>query len=75
MAFGPERLTPAGNERRAKRMAEIPKPGETNHEIKAVTILPNGTEEIVDFASWIMCVGRRGSEEEKARLGTREAWL
>jgi hypothetical protein len=74
VAFGPKRMSPEGNEKRAKRMARPPNPGESKHEMKAVAILPGGTEKIVGFASWIVCIGRGGSEEEKARLGTREGW-
>jgi hypothetical protein len=42
--------------------------------VKAVTTLPDGSEEIVGFAGWDTCVGRGGSEDEKGRLGTREGW-
>ncbi|KUJ08972.1 uncharacterized protein LY89DRAFT_690538 [Mollisia scopiformis] len=56
-------------------MNRPPPLGETKHEMKAVTLLQDGTEKIVGFASWIICVGRGGSEEEKERLGTKEGWL
>lgn len=74
VAFGPKRLTPAGAERRAKKFTNPSNPGETKHEMMAVMALPDGTKEIVGFASWIICVGRGGSDEEKAKLGTREGW-
>ncbi|KAE8443885.1 hypothetical protein EG329_001294 [Mollisiaceae sp. DMI_Dod_QoI] len=74
VAFGPKRFSPAGKEKRAKKMTEPLNPGETKYEMKAVTLLPDGTEEIVGFASWYICVGRGGSKEEKGRLGTREGW-
>lgn len=59
---------------RAKSLAHVPKPGETLRNIKAVTTLPDGTEEIVGFASWTTCVGRGGSDGEKGRLGMTEGW-
>jgi hypothetical protein len=39
-----------------------------------VRIGPTGKEEIVGYAGWVFCVGRTGSEEEKEKLGTKEAW-
>jgi GNAT superfamily N-acetyltransferase len=75
VAFGPKRLTPAGDEKRAKRMALPANPGDTKHEMKAVATLPDGSEVVAGFASWIICRGRTGSEEEKVRLGTKEAWI
>ena len=74
VAFGPDRFSDAIMESRAKSLAGGPKPGETLRNIKAVTTLPDGTVEIVGFASWTICIGRTGSEEEKKRLGTREGW-
>jgi ribosomal protein S18 acetylase RimI-like enzyme len=75
VAFGPYRLTDAARDAEAKKLARASKPGETKHHIKAVTILPGGIEEIVGFAGWTICVGRKGSEEEKVRLGTKEGWV
>jgi hypothetical protein len=74
VAFGAHRFSDAAMKCRAKSLAEGPKPGETFRNIKAVTTLPDGTVEIVGFASWTICIGRTGSEEEKKRLGTRKGW-
>lgn len=74
VAYGPNRFSDAAAEARAKSLAAEPKPGETNRNMKATIALPDGTEEIVGFASSSICVGRMGSEEEKKRLGTREGW-
>jgi hypothetical protein len=75
VAFGTQRFSDAAMEVQAKSLAEKPKPGETRRHIKAVSMLPDGTEEIVGFANWTLCVGRGGSDEEKRRLGTKESWV
>jgi GNAT superfamily N-acetyltransferase len=72
VAFGAERVTETAWA--VKSLGKGPGPGETLHKMKAVVTLPDGAEEIVGFASWITCVGRGGSEEERKRLGTKEAW-
>ena len=74
VALGPHRLTEAAKHAEAKRLSRPPKLGETNYHTKAVAVIPDGTEEIVGFAGWTACIGRTGSEEEKARLGTKESW-
>lgn len=74
VAFGPNRFSDAATEGRAKSLAAGPKPGETLRNMKAVVTLPDGTEEIVGFASSNIVVGRAGSEGEKKRLGTKEEW-
>lgn len=74
VAFGPERNSEASVQAQARALGKAPLPGETTTNTKAVMTLPDGTEEIVGFASWTTCVGRGGSDEEKVRLGTKEAW-
>jgi hypothetical protein len=74
VAFGPHRLTDAAKDAEAKRLAQPAKPGETKRYMKAVINLPDGVEEIVGFAGWTICIGRKGSKDEKMRLGTREGW-
>jgi hypothetical protein len=75
VAFGPHRFSDAAMESRAESLAQGPKPGETLRNMKAVTTLSDGTEELVGFASWSICIGRTGSEEEKKKLGTRDGWV
>lgn len=74
VGFGPDRNTDAAMDQRAVSLAAAPKLGETLRNMKLVRAGPAGVQEIVGYASWVICVGRTGSEEEKTRLGTREAW-
>lgn len=74
VGFGPDRNTDAAMDQRAASLAAAPKLGETVRNMKLVRVGPAGVQEIVGYASWVICVGRTGSEEEKTRLGTREAW-
>jgi hypothetical protein len=74
VAFGPDRRTDVHLDRRAATLAAPPKSGDTIRDIKAVRVGPTGEEEIVGFAGWTICVGRTGSEREKKKLGTKEAW-
>ena len=74
LLFGLRRFSDEAIAQRAKSLAQPPKHGEVFRHVKAVTTLPNGTEEIVGFATWSFCTGRGGSEEEKSLLGTRESW-
>lgn len=75
IAFGPYRLTEAAKNKEAARLAELPKPGEMRHYVKATIISPDEVEEIVGFANWTVCIGRKGSGEEKLRLGSKEGWV
>ncbi|KAL5354479.1 hypothetical protein ACLOAV_000568 [Pseudogymnoascus australis] len=74
VAFGPNRNTDAAMDLRAALFGSAPKLGETVRNLKLVRLGPTGDQEIVGFAGWVICEGRTGSEEEKRRLGTREAW-
>lgn len=74
VGFGPNRNTDAAMDLRAALLASAPKLGETVRNLKLVRLGPTGDQEIVGFAGWVICEGRTGSEEEKRRLGTREAW-
>lgn len=74
VAFGPYRLTQAAMKKETERLAKTPNPGETKHYVKATVMSPDGVEEIVGFANWSLCIGRKGSEEEKLRLGLKESW-
>ncbi|KFZ15977.1 hypothetical protein V502_05303 [Pseudogymnoascus sp. VKM F-4520 (FW-2644)] len=74
VGFGPDRNTDAAMDQRAVSLSAAPKLGETVRNMKLVRTGPAGVQEIVGYASWVICVGRTGSEEEKTRLGTREAW-
>lgn len=75
VAFGPNQMTDAARDAGAKRLSQAAKPGEAKHYVKAVVTLPDGTEDVVGFAGWTICVGRGGSEEEKQQLGTKEGWI
>ena len=74
VACGPLQFSEEAMHWRARGLAKAPHAGETTRYVKAVAVLPNGTEKIVGFASWTSCIGRTGSEEEKVRLGTKEGW-
>ncbi|KFY25514.1 hypothetical protein V493_04607 [Pseudogymnoascus sp. VKM F-4281 (FW-2241)] len=74
VGFGPDRNSEAAIEQRAVALAAGPKLGETVRNMKLVRVGPSGDQEIVGYAGWVICTGRTGSEEEKTRLGTREAW-
>lgn len=74
VGFGPDRNGDAAMDQRAAVLGAPPKLGETVRNMKLVRVGPTGNEEIVGYAGWTICVGRTGSEEEKKRLGTKEAW-
>lgn len=74
VGFGPDRNGDATMDQRAAVIGAPPKLGETVRNMKLVRVGPTGNEEIVGYAGWTICVGRTGSEEEKKRLGTKEAW-
>lgn len=74
VGFGPDRNTDAAMDQRAASLGAAPKPGETLRNMKLVRFGPAGDQEIVGYAGWVICVGRTGTDEEKRRLGTREAW-
>ncbi|KFY45626.1 hypothetical protein V494_00880 [Pseudogymnoascus sp. VKM F-4513 (FW-928)] len=74
VGFGPDRNSEDAMDLRAAILGSPPKLGETVRNMKLVRVGPSGEEEIVGYAGWVICVGRTGSEEEKKRLGTREAW-
>lgn len=77
VAFGPNRSSEHAVSLLTANIAGVaaaPKPGYTVRDMKLVRVGPTGDEEIIGFAGWTICIGRTGSEEEKRRLGTREAW-
>ena len=74
VGFGPDRNSDAALDQRAIILGAPPKLGETVRNMKLVRVGPEGDQEIVGYAGWVICVGRTGSEEEKGKLGTKEAW-
>ncbi|KFY03997.1 hypothetical protein O988_01066 [Pseudogymnoascus sp. VKM F-3808] len=74
VGFGPNRNSEAAMDQRAAMMGAAPKPGDTVRDMKVVRVGPAGDEQIVGYAGWLICVGRTGGDDEKTRLGTREAW-